>query len=431
MFHKKQKINGFILTIKQYNNITIFMDFSDLLYQIYSSLTSNKVRSGLTILGIVIGIGSVISMVSIGQGSQKAIESNIQSLGSNLISVMPGMQRGMGTQISQGRGSAQTLTKEDADAIRKEITLASAVVPEFSGRYQVTAKGTNTNTSVIGTSFDYPAARNLQISEGNFISAQDEKNLSKVAVLGPTTRDDLFGEGANPIGQQIRIKSVNFKVIGVAAAKGGSGFNNQDDIVFVPLSTAQQFLSGSGSVSSISAQAADQKFMADLQQEVTDLLLFRHNISDPSSADFTVVNQADMIEAASSITRTFTILLGSVAAISLLVGGIGIMNMMLTSVTERTKEIGLRKAIGAKGADINIQFLSEAVVLTFIGGILGIFLGWIISFAISKIGGVATSISVFSIFLAFSVSAFIGIAFGYYPARRASKLNPIEALGYE
>ncbi|TRZ77200.1 FtsX-like permease family protein [bacterium] len=403
----------------------------DLFYQAFRSLMSDKVRSGLTILGIVIGIGSVIAMISIGQGSQNTIESNIQSLGSNLISVMPGTQRGAGSQVSQGRGSAQTLTKEDAGAIEQEIVLAGVVVPELSGRYQVTAKGTNTNTSVVGTTDSYPVARNLEIAEGNFISQQNEKTLSKVAVLGPTTCADLFGEGVSPIGKQIRINNIIFKVIGVSTEKGGSGFGSQDDMIFVPLSVAQQFLVGSNRVSSINVQAVNQGSMAQLQQEITDLLLARHNISDSSLADFTVINQADMVEAASSITKTFTILLGSVAAISLIVGGIGIMNMMLTTVTERTREIGVRKAIGAKNGDINIQFLAEAVILTFLGGIFGVLLGWIISFAISKIGGVATDVSMLSIILAFGVSAFIGISFGYYPARRASKLNPIEALRYE
>jgi len=406
------------------------MKITDLFYQAFASLTSDKVRSGLTILGIVIGIGSVIAMVSIGRGSQNMIETNIQSLGSNLISVMPGTQRNLGSQISQGRGSANTLTKEDAEAIKQEITLANAVVPELSGRYQITAKGTNTNTSVVGTTDLYPVARNLEIAEGNFISQLNENTFSKVAVLGPTTCSDLFGE-ESPIGKQIRINNIIFKVIGVSAEKGGSGFGNQDDMVFIPLSVAQQFLAGSNRVSSINVQAASQEIMARLQKEITELLLVRHNISDSSLADFSVINQADMVEAASSITKTFTILLGSVAAISLIVGGIGIMNMMLTTVTERTKEIGLRKAIGAKDKDISIQFLSEAVILTFLGGVFGIFLGWVISTGISQIGGIATDVSIFSIILAFGVSAFIGILFGYYPARKASKLNPIEALRYE
>ena len=407
------------------------MNISDLFQETYSALAANKVRSGLTILGIVIGIGSVIAMIAIGQGSQSSIESSIQSLGSNLILVMPGMQRGVGMQVSQGRGSAQTLTQDDADAISQEVALAQGVAPELSGRYQITVKGSNTNTSVIGTTASYPAIRSVEVNDGSFISDQNVTSLSKVAVLGPTTRDDLFGVDSNPIGQTIRIKNINFQVIGVTQAKGGSGFNNQDDAIYIPISTAQQFLAGSARVSTISVQAADQNSMVDMQQQITDLLLVRHNISDPTLADFSTLNQADVVAAASSVTDTFTTLLGSVAAISLVVGGIGIMNMMLTTVTERTREIGLRKAIGAKKKDINQQFLIEAITLTFLGGIIGVVVGWLVSYGVYKFGGISTKISLSSVILAFSVSAAIGIIFGYYPARRAAGLNPIEALRYE
>ncbi|PIZ70410.1 MAG: multidrug ABC transporter substrate-binding protein [Candidatus Portnoybacteria bacterium CG_4_10_14_0_2_um_filter_39_11] len=407
------------------------MNISDLFQETYSALAANKVRSGLTILGIVIGIGSVIAMIAIGQGSQSAIQSSIQSLGSNLILVMPGMQRGVGAQVSQGRGSAQTLTQSDADAISQEIALAQGVAPELSGRYQITAKGTNSNTSVIGITASYPIIRNVEVGNGSFISDQNVAGLSKVAVLGPTTRDDLFGVDSNPIGQTVRIKNINFQVIGVTQAKGGSGFNNQDDTIYIPISTAQQFLAGSARVSTISVQAADQSLMTDMQQQITDLLLARHNISDPTLADFSTLNQADVVAAASSVTDTFTMLLGSVAAISLVVGGIGIMNMMLTTVTERTREIGLRKAIGAKRKDINSQFLIEAITLTFLGGIIGVVVGRLVSFGVYKFGGISTKISLSSVILAFSVSAAIGIIFGYYPARRAAGLNPIEALRYE
>ncbi len=407
------------------------MHAQDLFDETYLALLANKARSSLTILGIVIGIASVIAMIAIGQGSQSNIQSSIQSLGSNLVLVMPGAQRGVGMQVSQGRGSAQTLTQGDAEAIAAEISLAAAVAPELSGRYQVTAKGTNTNTSVVGTNADYTSIRNVEIDLGSFISDQNVKNKSKVVVLGPTVRDDIFGEGVNPVGQTIRIKQIEFKVIGVTKAKGGTGFSNQDDMLFVPISTAQQFLSGSDKVSTISVQAKDQKSMTNLQEEITALLLERHNISDPSAADFSTLNQADIVATASSVANTFTILLGSVAAISLLVGGIGIMNMMLTNVTERTREIGLRKAIGAKRRDISNQFLVEAITLTFVGGILGVILGWLAALLASQLGGIATKVSGLSIILAFGVSAFIGIAFGYYPAKRAARFNPIDALRFE
>lgn len=407
------------------------MIIKDIFHETYSALSANKVRSGLTVLGIVIGISSVIAMVSIGQGAQGSIQASIQSIGSNLILVMPGVQRGPGFQVSAGRGSAQTLKQTDADAIISQITLAKAVAPETSGRYQVTAKGKNTNTSVIGTVASYPEVRNIQIDEGTFITDANVKTLARVAVLGPTARDDLFGVGAEAIGETIRIKGNVFKIIGITKAKGGTGFGSQDDMIFIPISTAQRFLAGSTFVTTISVAAPDSGSMSTIQQEITDLLMTRHNITDPTQADFNTLNQADIVATASSVTGTFTILLAAVAGISLIVGGIGIMNMMLTTVTERTKEIGLRKAIGAKGRDINLQFLTEAVVLTLFGGIVGVALGWSISFAVTYFGVLQTQVSLSSVLLAFGVSAAIGIIFGYYPARRAASLNPIEALRFE
>jgi putative ABC transport system permease protein len=319
----------------------------------------------------------------------------------------------------------------DAQAIKDQITLVAALAPELSARYQVTAKGTNTNTSIVGTTSAYPIVRNMQIDSGVFISDQNVQSLARVAVIGPTVRDDLFGADVNPVGQSIRIKQIEFKIIGLTVSKGGSGFNNQDDMIFVPITTAQQFLSGSDNVSTISVQAVDANSMAELQQQITDLLLQRHNISDPTAADFSTMNQADIIASASSITNTLTLLLAAIAGISLIVGGIGIMNMMLTTVTERTREIGLRKAIGAKRNDISLQFLMEAIMLTLIGGLIGILLGWLASVAVTRFGGIATQVSLTSVLLAFGVSAAIGIIFGYYPARRAAKLNPIQALRFE
>jgi len=407
------------------------MTIRDIFEETYGALSGNKVRSGLTMLGIVIGIGSVIAMVSIGQGAQGSITSRIQSIGSNLVLITPGAQRGPGAEVSAGRGSARSLTQADADAIIGSITSAKAIAPEISRRYQVTAKGTNTNTSVIGTTAAYTEVRNVEIDEGSFVSSQHIASLSKVAVLGPTTRDDLFGVGAEAIGQTIRINNIQFKVVGITKAKGGSGFGNQDDAIYIPLSTAQRYLAGDTYVTTISVSAIDAESMGRVQQEITDLLLLRHHISDPTQADFSVLNQADIVATASSVTATFTILLAAVAGISLIVGGIGIMNMMLTTVTERTREIGLRKAIGAKNADISIQFLTEAVALTFIGGIIGVILGWGVAFGMTFFGVLQTSVSLSSVILAFGVSALIGIVFGYYPARRAASLSPIEALRYE
>ena len=271
----------------------------------------------------------------------------------------------------------------------------------------------------------------MQVAEGSFITDQQQSSMAKVAVLGPTVSTDLFGEGVIPVGQTIRINGSQFTVIGVTVVKGGNSFSSQDDMIFIPLSTAQRYFSGDEYVTNISVQATSEKTVDQLETEITNLLLSRHTISDSASADFSLLNQADIIATASSVTETFTMLLAAVAGISLVVGGIGIMNMMLTSVTERTKEIGLRKAIGAKRQEIEQQFLVESVVLTLAGGIIGIALGLGISFVVSAIGIVNTSVSWSSVLLAFGVSATIGIVFGYYPARRAAGLNPIVALRYE
>lgn len=401
----------------------------DLIKETLQSLSSNKARSGLTILGIVIGIASVITMVAIGQGAQNIIESNIEAIGSNLIVVSPGFQRG--TTISAGRGSAQTLTLDDASAIKLEAQGIKAVAPEISRRYQVAARGNNTNTQIVGTVPDYPTVRNIKIDSGSFVNNQQVTSSAKVAVLGPTTRDDLFSSNANPIGQTIRINNVNFNVIGILQSKGGTGFANPDDAIYVPLTSAQHYLSGNDYLTSINITAQDQSSMAPVQEQVGNILLKRHNISTLANADFNLMNQNDIIATATSITNTFTILLSSIAGISLLVGGIGIMNMMLTTVTERTREIGLRKAVGIRRAYINLQFLAEAVALTFLGGIAGVILGWVASLLVSKFVNITTQISLSAILLAFGVSAGVGIIFGFYPARRAAALNPIEALRYE
>ena len=407
------------------------MKVADLFEETNAALSATKVRTGLTTLGIIIGIASVIAMTAIGTGAQDSIQSSIQSIGSNLILVTPGAQRTQGYQVSGGRGQTRTLTTEDANAITANISNAQEVAPDLSGRYQVTAKGTNSNTTVDGVTSTFPDVRNVQIDIGNFITDQNNKDIAKVAVLGPTTRDDLFGAGADPTGQIIRIKGVQFQVVGVTKAKGGSGFNNPDDIVYIPLSSAQRYLAGADYTTTVSIQAISSQAMTQLQTDVTGLLLTRHNITDPTLADFSVLNQTDLVATASSVTSTFTMLLAAVAGISLVVGGIGIMNMMLTTVTERTREIGLRKAIGAKRRDISLQFLTEAIVLTFTGGAIGIGLGWIVSFVLSYLGILQAQVSMSSVLLAFGVSVAIGIIFGYYPARRASELNPIEALRYE
>ncbi|HLD21865.1 MAG TPA: ABC transporter permease [Patescibacteria group bacterium] len=407
------------------------MKIKDIFQESYIALSVNKVRSILTMLGIVIGIGSVIAMVAIGAGAKGSIESSIQSIGSNLLFVLPGMQRSQGAGPNSARGSAQTLTLEDAEAISDELSFAAAVSPELSTHSQVTAKGTNTNTQITGVTNAYAAVRNVNMSSGSFISEQHQLSSAKVAVLGPTTRDDLFGENADVVGEIIRINKMNYTIIGVTQSKGGSSFGNQDDMIFIPLATAQHYLASGDFISNISIQAVSAEDMDILEQEVTELLLQRHNINNPQLADFSVMNQSDLTSTATSVTNIFTTLLASIAGISLLVGGIGIMNMMLTTVTERTREIGLRKAIGAQASDIHRQFLMEAVMLTLVGGACGIGIGWLLAFGMTQFAHIATQVSFSSIALAFGVSAFIGIVFGYYPAHRAAKLKPIEALRFE
>jgi putative ABC transport system permease protein len=402
----------------------------DIIEETYAALTANKVRTGLTMLGIIIGISSVIAMTAIGNGAKASIESSIQSIGSNLIIVTPGAQRSFGGP-SAARGSAQTLTVDDAEAIENEVANISAVAVSVSSRQQVTAKGTNTNTNIIGTSPSYTTVRNVIVEEGVFLTSANVTSSSKVAVIGPTTRDDLFGQDSDAVGATIRIKGSEYKVVGVTKTKGGSGFTNSDDVIYIPYTTAQHYLSGNQYVGQIDISAADADSTTVVQSDVTTILLAKHKIKDPTTADFSIFNQADIIATASSVTSTFTVLLAAVAGISLLVGGIGIMNMMLTTVTERTREIGLRKAIGAKPGDISIQFLTESVALTFTGGVIGVILGAGIAYLVSSLGIIQTQVSIGSVMLAFAVSTGIGIIFGWYPAKRAAKMSPIEALRFE
>jgi putative ABC transport system permease protein len=407
------------------------MLFSDIILETYIALTTNKARSGLTMLGIVIGIGSVIAMIAVGQGAQQSVQSRIQSIGSNLLMIRPGFARSPGQNVSQGQGSSTSLTLEDAESIRMEVPSLSAVAPSVSGSYQVVAGGSNTRTSVTGTLPAYMTVRNVSMESGSFFTDLHDTRRSKVAVIGPDVRDELFPDEEDVAGEKIRIKGIDFTVLGVTESKGGSGMDSSDDIIYVPLSTAIQYLTGTESISMISVTVEGQAQMDAASAAIKTLLLERHDIADANSADFRIMNQADIVETASSVTETFTLLLGAVAGISLLVGGIGIMNMMLTTVTERTREIGLRKAIGAKRRDISRQFLAESVALTFLGGAIGVVVGWGTAALLTRFGNVATSVSGISILLAFGVSAAIGIVFGYYPARRAARLNPIEALRYE
>jgi putative ABC transport system permease protein len=368
--------------------------------------------------------------MSLGQGGQQAVSEQIESLGSNLITVLPGAQTS--GSVRGASGSQATLTYEDAKAIESaQIVGIEAVSAELARNAQMTVGGTNTNTRVMGVMPGYQTARNLDITSGVFIAGQDLLGQRKVVVLGPQVVTDLFGEGVDPVGDTVRIDRQAFRVIGVSAPKGGSGFLNQDDIVFVPLTTAQKQLFGAESVGSISIAATSEDFVDQLRDEVGFFLLARHGIADPVDADFRITTQEDVLGAVSQVTGTFTALLSGIAAISLLVGGIGIMNIMIVTVTERTREIGLRKAVGAKKRDITTQFLTEAVILTVVGGTIGIGLGVGLSYLLTRFVPIPFVFSLKSVLLAVGVSSVIGIVFGFYPARTAANLSPIEALRYE
>lgn len=407
------------------------MDYAGLLMESFGALTLNKMRTGLAILGIIIGIGSVIALISLGQGSQNAIENQIESLGSNLLTVIPGSQNNGG--VRQAQGSNTTLTHDDAQAIADKLssTTVSKVSPEYSGRAQVTAGRNNTNSSIIGVHPEYADVHKITLASGVFISSRDDTALAKVAVLGSQVASDLFGEGVDPIGQSIRTRGQLLRIIGVAASKGGTGFNNPDSAIYVPLSTAQKQLFGHDYLSTISVEAKNKDVMTEAQNDIGYLLLARHKLSDPTLADFSIFSQNDILNTASQVTGTFTTLLGGIAAISLLVGGIGIMNIMLVTVTERTREIGLRKALGAKKKIITTQFLFESIILTLTGGLIGMVVGITISYVLSLLLKIPFSISISSIVLAIGVSGTIGVLFGWYPAKQAANLQPIEALRYE
>jgi putative ABC transport system permease protein len=407
------------------------MEYSELISEAFITLKVNKLRTGLAALGIIIGIGSVIALISLGQASQKSVQNQIQSLGSNLLTVMPGSQRSEGVRSAGGTNT--TLTYDDAKAIlaSETITTVKNVAPQYSRRAQVTAGRNNTNTQIIGTTPAYAEVGKVNLSQGTFISEKDVEAVSKVAVLGPQVVTDLFGEGVDCVGQVVRINKQSFRIIGVTMVKGGTGFQNQDDIIYVSLTAAQKIIFGVTNLTSISVEAKSEKVMVQAQDEVGYLLLARHHFNDPTQADFSIMSQSDILSTASSITGTFTALLSGIAAISLIVGGIGIMNIMLVTVTERTREIGLRKALGAKKKTITTQFLLESIILTGVGGIIGMIVGILTSLIISLFISLPFTISLLSIFLAIGVSGVIGIVFGWYPAKRAANLQPIEALRYE
>ncbi len=408
------------------------MELKEIIFEAINTLRVNKLRTGLATLGIVIGIGSVITLISLGQASQKAVQSQIQSLGSNLLTVVPGALRA--GDIRSASGTSTTLTLEDFTAIsnNKNLTNIKNISAEILRRSQVVAGRKNTNTQVVGVLPSYKEIRSIELANGVFLSQRENEGGAKVAVIGSQVVTDLFGDNANPVGQSVRINGQSFKVIGVAKSKGSGGLGgNQDDIIYVPLGTAQHVLFGVTYVGSISIAVDKSENMDKVRNAVGYFLLERHKITDAANADFTIFSQNDILGAVSAVTGTFTALLSGIAAISLLVGGIGIMNIMLVTVTERTREIGLRKALGAKKKDIVAQFLIESIILTSTGGIIGMTIGILASFIISSLIKLPFSMSLPSILLAVGVSAGIGILFGWYPAKKASDLQPIEALRYE
>ncbi len=405
------------------------MNLTQSLKTAYRGLVTNKLRSFLTLLGIMIGVAAVVAMISIGTGASSYVSAQIRGLGSNLLIVTPGRAATGQGGASQAQGTGQSLTMADANAIKQEVSGISRMSPELSGQAQVIYQDKNVSTSISGVTDTYETVHNFHVLYGDFMGTEEEQVGAAVAVLGQNVVVNLFGQ-ANPIGAIIKIKNVPFKVIGIMESKGGS-FGNQDDTILVPLSTAQRRLFGADYLRSIYVQVVSEAQVPQTNSEITSLLLSRHHVTDAAQRDFNVSSQADILNTVSQITGVLTILLGGIAAISLLVGGIGIMNIMLVSVTERTREIGLRKAVGAHGRDILFQFLMESVVLSLIGGVLGLALGALGGIAIARYGGWTPVISLNSALLALGFSAGIGIFFGVYPARRASRLNPIEALRYE
>lgn len=393
------------------------------------ALRRNLLRTLLTMLGIMIGVAAVIAMVAIGNGAKAQVESQVASLGQNMILVMSGNATRGG--VSMGFGGANSLTKEDLAALRKEIPGITAVTPEIRTSAQIAAGNENINTSVIGANEEFTTIRNWPVKEGANFTEAEVRSSSKVALIGTTTAKTLFGD-ANPVGQIIRIKNAPFTIVGLLTSKGTSLMgNDQDDTVIVPYTSAMVRLTGDTKFRALNVQAESASAMSEVQSQIADLLRQRHRIGAGKDDDFIIRTQQQITEMATSTSKIMTMLLGAVAGVSLLVGGIGIMNIMLVSVTERTREIGVRMSIGARASDILRQFLIEAVTLSLGGGLIGILLGVGSAALVSAKFGWNTLVSTQSILMAFAFSAVIGVFFGYYPARKASRLDPIDALRYE
>ena len=407
------------------------IDFKSTLKIALNSLRVNKMRSALTSLGIIIGVAAVIIMLAIGSGANKQVQSNMESMGSNLLTVRSATAKTGG--VSMGMGSKPTLSVKDADAIRKTARGIDSVAPVMNSAKQVMYGNQNWSTTVYGITSPYLYVKNYEMDLGRPINRDDDNNASKVCLIGKTIERELFGD-VNPIDKTIRVGNVPFRVIGTLKAKGQMGPMDQDDLVFIPLTTAQRKVFGTdfpGAVSQIIVKAASLEDTSIAQQDINDILRRRHNLGKTQENDFEIRNSAEFQEKMKSTVQTFAILLASIASVSLIVGGIGIMNIMLVSVTERTKEIGIRMAIGARAIDIRMQFLIEALVLSLLGGLIGVIAGIGIALLVGVLFSTNVVITIAPILLSFGFSGLVGIGFGYYPAYKASLLNPIDALRYE
>jgi putative ABC transport system permease protein len=406
------------------------MNYTNLFRIAVRALIRNKLRAFLTMLGIIIGVASVIAMLAIGEGSKQNITAEMSSMGTNMIMIMPNMQRRGG--VSLGASSSMVLKYSDVVAIRNEAASINAVSPEVRANGQVIYGNENTQTTIYGVSEEFLGIRKLEIEGGRIFNSAEVRGMSKVCILGQTVVENLFGEGADPIGLTIRVKNLPFLIIGTLKDKGESGMGqDQDDLILAPYTTVQRRLAAIDYINGIYASAVSEEKSADAIAEAEEILRRTHKLKDSDENDFRVMSQSELIETVSSITGILTILLGSIAGISLLVGGIGIMNIMFVSVTERTREIGLRMSIGGRGGDILKQFLVESILLSLAGGTIGVLFGYLIARGAGSIMDIPPVIEVQTVVLAFTVCFAIGVFFGWYPARKAANLNPIDALRYE
>ena len=390
------------------------------------SLLANPLRTFLAMLGIIIGVGAVISMLALGSGAKAQVMGRVTAMGTNLLVIRPGGESRGGVRSE----SNQALKLADADTILRDLPQVEAVAPLVMGRAQVKYFNQNINTTITGAPLTYLSLRSFEVEKGQAFSALEDEHVARVALLGANAAEQLFGD-QSPLGEPVRIKNVNFKVIGVLKAKGDQGWFNPDDMVIIPFATAMKQILGQDYLSEIDVKVAAGADAAAVEERISDILRINHRLRPEVENDFHVRNQSELVEMASSFTRTFSMLLGGIASISLIVGGIGIMNIMLVTVTERTREIGVRKAIGAREWDILRQFLLESILISGLGGLLGIALGFAVSWILGRFTNFAMLIEGSSIVLALVVSASVGIFFGFCPAHRAAKLNPIEALRYE